>query len=226
MGFIQSDKKTLIKLQNIMFGSNERQLMVSQQFLDDCVKKYLIKHLRAINTCMSNIKITKNPALFYSSIPPLIEHLDALIKIETYYEMARPIPSAFKKEFEENRNLYASNMIKRYVHEFKQHTPVPHTIQNALVRKYYQDSFDLLMNFKSEMSEEETALVDVFYSGLFKRNYTDPIPANEYDSSNEDYEAETDEKAAAEEAKAKEAVIEAMSSFGGLGSLSGMDILK
>jgi hypothetical protein len=224
MGFIQSDKKTLIKIQNLMFDSNERQLMVSQPFLEDCIKKYLVKHLRAINTCMNNIKVTKNPALFYSSIPPLIEHLDALIKIEPFYEMERPVPSAFKKELESNRNIYASNMIKRYVHEFKQHTPVPHTIQNPLVRKYYQDAFDLIMNFRTEMSEEEVNLIDVFYSGLFKRNYSDPIPDNEYDAtSNEDYtaeEAETDEKE-----DVKEAVIEAMSSFGTLGGLS-LDTLK
>jgi hypothetical protein len=181
MGFTKEDKKSLIKLQNLLFDTNERQLMVTPQFLNECVKKYLVKHLRSINTCMSNIKITKNPALFYSSIPPMVDHLAALEKVEPYYEMSKPTPSAFLKEFNVNRPLYASNMIKRYIHESKQHVPAPGTLDNPLVRKYYQDAFDALMTYETEMSEEERALVDVFYSGLYKRNYHDPIPADEYE---------------------------------------------
>jgi hypothetical protein len=180
MALSKEEKRNLIKLQNALFDTNEHELMVTPAFLDECVKKYMIKHLRAINTCMSNIKVTKNPALFYSSIPPLIEHLDALIKIEKYYEMARPNPSAFKKDFEDNRTIYATNMIKRYVHETKQHVPAPNTIKSPIVKRYYQDAFNTLMNFETEMNAEEKSMVDVFYSGLFKRNYADPIPADEY----------------------------------------------
>jgi hypothetical protein len=125
---------------------------------------------------MQNIKVTKNPALFYSSLAPLDEHLDNLIKVEPYYDMSRPTPSTFKKEFEQNRGVYASNMIKRYIHETKQHVPAPATLDNPLVRKYFQDAFNSLMVFEEQMANEEKQLVDVFYSGLFKRNYHDPIP--------------------------------------------------
>jgi hypothetical protein len=182
MALSKEDKKRLIKLQNVLFDSDEHMLMVSPAFLEECVKKYLIKHLRSVNTCMMNIKVTKNPALFYSSIPPLIDHLDELIKIEDLYEMSRPIPSVFKKDFEDNRNLYASNMIKRYIHEAKQHVPAPQSLKSPVVKKYYQETFDTLMSFKTEMSKEEINLADVFYNGIFKRNYSDPIPENEYDS--------------------------------------------
>jgi hypothetical protein len=143
---------------------------------------FIVKHLRAINTCMTNIKVTKNPALFYSSIPPMIEHLDILMKVEPYYELAKPTPTAFKKEFEQNKNIYSANMIKRFVHESKQHVPPPGTMDNPLVRKYYQDAFNALMAFETEMTTDEKNLVDVFYSALFKRNYHDPIPEHEYDS--------------------------------------------
>jgi hypothetical protein len=183
MALTKTDKRNMVKLQNVIFESDEHTLMVTPKFLMDCTKVFIVKHLRAINTCMSNIKITKIPALYFSSIPPMIEHLDILIKVEPYYEMAKPSPTAFKKDFEENKAVYTANMIKRYVHECKQQVPAPGTMDNPLVRKYYQEKFDELMSFSTEMTEEDKNLTDVFYSALFKRNYKDPIPANEYDSS-------------------------------------------
>jgi hypothetical protein len=185
MALSKEDKKRFIKLQNILFNSNEYDLMVSVEFLSDCAKKYIVKHLRAIRTCMSNIKVTKSPAMFYGSIPPLLEHLDELIKIEPYYDMSRPTPSAFKKEFLENKEIYCSNLIKRFIYDTKQNTPPPGTLKSPVVRHYYQDAFNQLMLFKDQMSTEEQNLVDVFYSGIFKRNFGDPIPANDYD---EDYD--------------------------------------
>ncbi|MDR0974082.1 MAG: hypothetical protein LBL80_00070 [Ruminococcus sp.] len=176
MALSKEEKKRLIKLQNILFDSDERELMVTPQFMTDCAKKFIVKHLRAIRTCMTNIKITKDPGTFYSSIPPMLEHLDELIKIEPYYDMSRPTPTQFKKDFLANKEIYASNMIKRYVHEMKQHIPAPGSLQFPPVRKYFQDSFDALMGYAEEMSTEERNLVDVFYSGIFKRNYKDPVP--------------------------------------------------
>jgi hypothetical protein len=176
MAISKNDNRSMVKLQNLLFGTNEHQLMVTPAFLNQCTKIYIVKHLRAINTCMQNIKITKNPALFYSSLPPLREHLDNLIKIEPYYDMTHPTPSTFLKEFEQNRNVYATNMIKRYVHETKQHVPNPATLDNPLVRKYFQDAFNSLMVFEDQMQVEEKNMVDVFYSGIFKRNFHDPIP--------------------------------------------------
>jgi hypothetical protein len=185
MALSKEDKKRFIKLQNILFNSNEYDLMVSVEFLSDCAKKYIVKHLRSIRNCMANIKATKNPAMFYGSIPPLLEHLDALILIEPYYDMSRPTPSAFKKEFLQNKEIYCSNLIKRFIYETKQHTPPPGTLKSPVVRNYFQDAFNQLMMFRDQMSGEEQNLVDVFYSGIFKRNYGDPIPAIEDD---EDYD--------------------------------------
>jgi hypothetical protein len=186
MGLSKEDKKRFIKLQNILFNSNEHDLMVSEGFLSECAKKYIVKHLRAIRTCMTNIKITKSPSMFYGSIPPLLEHLDALIQIEPYYEMARPTPTVFKKEFLENKEIYCANLIKRYIHESKQHVPPPGTLQNPIVRLYFQEAFNHLMLFEDQMSQEEKNLVDVFYSGIFKRNYGDPVPETENDSDYDD----------------------------------------
>ncbi|MDR0904422.1 MAG: hypothetical protein LBM59_07300 [Ruminococcus sp.] len=182
MAISKEEKKRLIKLQNLLFDSDEHELMVTPEFMNDCAKKYIVKHLRAIRTCMTNIKVTKNPGMFYSSIPPMLEHLDELIKIEPYYDMSRPTPSQFKKEFLENRNIYASNMVKRYIHEVKQHTPPPANMQSVAVRKYFQDAFDEIMSYEKEMDTEEKNLLDIFYSGIFKRNYGDPIP----DAANDD----------------------------------------
>jgi hypothetical protein len=172
----KEEKKRLIKLQNIIFDSNETELMVTPSFMTECAKKFIVKHLRVIRNCMTNIKVTKNPAIFYSSIPPMLEHLEELIKIEEYYDMSRPTPSAFKKSFMENRPIYASNMVKRYIHEAKQHIPPPGHMQNPLVRNYFQEVFDEIMGFEKEMGREEVNLVDILYNGLFKRSYRDPKP--------------------------------------------------
>jgi delta-aminolevulinic acid dehydratase/porphobilinogen synthase len=155
--------------------------MVTPQFMTECAKKFIVKHLRAIRTCMTNIKVTKVPAMFYSSIPPMLEHLDELIKIEPYYDMSRPTPSQFKKDFEENRAIYSSNMVKRYIHEVKQHIPPPGNMQSVLVRKYFQDAFDEIMSYEKEMQNDEKNLLDIFYNGIFKRNYSDPVPDAETD---------------------------------------------
>jgi hypothetical protein len=185
MALSKEDKKRFIKLQNILFNSNEYDLMVSVEFLSECAKKYIVKHLRSIRNCMANIKATKNPSIFYGSITPLLEHLDALILIEPYYDMSRPTPSAFKKEFLENKEIYCSNLIKRFIYETKQNVPAPGTLKSPVVRHYFQDAFNQLMKFRDQMSAEEQNLVDVFYSGIFKRNYGDPIPDVDYD---EDYD--------------------------------------
>jgi hypothetical protein len=174
--------------------------MVTPKFMGECAKKFIIKHLRAIRTCMNNIKITKQPGVYFSSITPMLEHLDALIKIEPYYEMSRPTPSTFKKEFLQNKPLYTANMIKRYIHEVKQHIPAPGTFSSIIVRKYFQAAFNDLMSFSDQMEKEDMNLVDVFYSGLFKRNYKDPIPpadedTTEYDDIIEIPETANEEKA-------------------------------
>jgi hypothetical protein len=205
MALSKEDKKGMIKLQNILFDTNEHSLMVTPPFLSECAKKYILKHLRAINTFMTNIKVTKVPAIFYGSIPPMREHLEALIKVEPYYDMSKPTPTAFSKDFEHNRNIYASNMVKRYVHETKQQVPAPGKISNPVVKKYYQEAFDELMSFEDQMQNEEKQLVDVFYSGLFKRNYHDPIPDNEYDS---DFGADTEEAEETPEEAAANAALE------------------
>jgi hypothetical protein len=181
MAINKEEKKRLIKLQNILFDSDEHDLMVTPGFMTECAKKFIVKHLRAIRTCMTNIKVTKSPGIFYSSIKPMFEHLDELIKIEPYYDMSRPTPSQFKKDFETNRNIYASNMVKRYIHEIKQHIPPPGNMQSVLVRKYFQDAFDEIMGFEKEMQSEELNLIDIFYNGIFKRSIKDPIPDAETD---------------------------------------------
>jgi delta-aminolevulinic acid dehydratase/porphobilinogen synthase len=171
--------------------------MVTPGFITDCAKKFIVKLLRAIRTCMTNIKVTKSPGVFYSSIPPMIEHLDELIKIEPYYDMSRPTPSQFKKDFETNRAIYSSNMVKRYIHEVKQHIPPPGNMQSVIVRKYFQDAFDEIMGFEKEMQNDEKNLLDIFYNGIFKRNYKDPVPDAETDET--EYEDIVIEENAGEE---------------------------
>jgi hypothetical protein len=173
-----NEKQKLIKLQNILFETNERQLMASPPFILDCAKKYALKHLKAVATYMNNIKVTKSPAMFFGSLDPLMEHLKSLQKIEDLYPLQKPLPSEFMKDFEINKPLYMNNLIKRFWHEVKLKAP-PGGHDNPLVRSYYQKGMDELMHFKEYFSEDQTQLVNVYYSAIFKRDYGTPPTAEE-----------------------------------------------
>jgi hypothetical protein len=136
----------------------------------DCAKKYALKHLKAVATYMNNIKVTKNPALFFGSLEPLTRHLEDLQKIEKLYPLQKPLPSEFIKNFELDKSLYMSNLIKRYWHETKLKVP-PGGQDSPFVRNYYQKAMDELMHYKEYFSEDQIQLVNVYYSAIFKRDY-------------------------------------------------------
>jgi hypothetical protein len=165
-----NEKQKLIKLQNILFETNERQLMASPPFILDCAKKYALKHLKAVATYMNNIKVTKSPAMFFGSLDPVMEHLKSLQKIEELYPLQKPLPSEFIKDFEINKPIYMNNLIKRFWHEVKLKAP-PGGNENPLVRRYYQKGMDELMHYKEYFADDQTQLVNVYYSAIFKRDY-------------------------------------------------------
>ena len=51
-------KNEKIQLQNILFGTTEKKLMVSNEFLNSMTIKYVSKRMKLINTC-SSYKITE-----------------------------------------------------------------------------------------------------------------------------------------------------------------------
>jgi hypothetical protein len=170
MATSKNEKQQLIKLQNILFETNERQLMASPPFIMECAKKFALKHLKAVATYMNNIKVTKTPAMFFGSIEPVVSHLESLKKIEELYPLQKPLPSEFLRDFELNKPLYMNNLIKRYWHEIKLKVP-PGGNENPFVRTYYQKAMDELMRYKDYFSEDQTQLVNVYYSAIFKRDY-------------------------------------------------------
>jgi hypothetical protein len=174
----RNEKQKLIKLQNVLFDTNERQLMASPPFIMDCAKKYALKHLKSVATYMNNIKVTKTPAMFFGSLDPLMDHLKSLQKIEDLYPLQQPLPSEFIKDFEMNKSLYMSNLIKRYWHETKLKVP-PGGNESSYVRSYYQKAMDELMRYKDKLDEDQTQLVNVYYSAIFKRDYGTPPTAEE-----------------------------------------------
>jgi hypothetical protein len=174
----RNEKQDLIKLQNILFETNERRLMASPPFIMDCAKKYALKHLKAVATYMNNIKVTKSPAVFFGSLEPVMNHLEALQKIETVYPLQKPLPSEFIKDFEVNKPIYMSNLVKRFWHEVKLKAP-PGSTDNPIVRAYYQKGMDELMRYKNELEEDQIQLVNVYYSAIFKRDYGTPPTAEE-----------------------------------------------
>jgi hypothetical protein len=174
----KNDKQKLIMLQNILFDTHERQLMATPQFVLDCAKKYAIKHLKSVATYMNNIKVTKTPGIFFGSLTPLMNHLEALKKIEDLYPLQKPLPSEFIKDFNNNKPLYTNNLIKRFWHEIKLKVP-PGGNESPFVRAYFQKSMDELMQYKDQLDDDQIQLVNVYYSAIFRRDYGSPPTAEE-----------------------------------------------
>jgi hypothetical protein len=167
--------------------------MVTPEFLNECAKKYMANHLKLIATMMMNVKITKTPHLFFGSFEPLVEHLNALIAIETLYPMKNPLPSKFKADLLAQKDIYMDNMIKRCWHEAKSKQP-PGGNDSVFVREHFQKTADELMLYRDHFGVDQKSLIDVFYSAIFKRNYGDPATIID------EAAGETDEAAFAEAA--------------------------
>ena len=58
------DKKKQIELQNLIFGTNEKKLMVSPEFLSEMTKRYISKKMKSINQNMEGIAATKKSEEF------------------------------------------------------------------------------------------------------------------------------------------------------------------
>ena len=91
------DKKKQIELQNIIFGTNEKKLMVSPEFLTEMTKHYISKRMKTINQTMEGIAATKNLQSFFNYFDTIFEALDELIVLQDYHTFKEPVPSVVKK---------------------------------------------------------------------------------------------------------------------------------
>ncbi|MDE6708979.1 MAG: hypothetical protein K2J76_00650, partial [Oscillospiraceae bacterium] len=73
MGLFSPNQAKLkqIELQNIIFGTEEKKLMVSPEFLEEMTKAYVTKRMKNVNKMSEYIVATKSPRKFFMAYDAL-----------------------------------------------------------------------------------------------------------------------------------------------------------
>lgn len=159
---IKNDKATKVALQNLLFGTNEKKLMVSDEFLNDMALRYISKRMRAINQNYENIHNTKSAESFFKYVDETEKYLDDLIKIEPYYIFKNPVPSIYKVSFEEQLPENTTEMIKHSWKNILIKFPMQDPIPNANMEKY-DAVINELLSFKDRLTDEQLSLINEYY---------------------------------------------------------------
>lgn len=158
-------KQRQIELQNILFDTEEKKLMVSTEFLNDMTTSYVSKRMKNINKMTENIVATRNPDNFFAYCDSIERDLEELIRIEPYHNFKDPVPSEFKKILESRMSHFTENMIKRTWKSICQRTGLDHDGNRD--PKYYGPVLDALIRYKDKYSPSQLELVDKFYQSVY-----------------------------------------------------------
>lgn len=157
-------KNEKIQLQNILFGTTEKKLMVSNEFLNSMTIKYVSKRMKLINTYYENVHLTRSPSKFFRYSEELEKMLDELITIESYYTFKNPSPSIFKKSYLELKQELITKMLNRAWRSIIQKHPIKNIEE---IDEKVMISYDMVINemlsYKEFLSEDDLTLVNNFY---------------------------------------------------------------
>ena len=208
-----------IELQNILFDTEEKKLMVSTDFLNDMTTSYVSKRMKIINQMTDRIVVTKNPNNFFTCCDVIYQNLEELIKIEPYHNFKEPVPSEFKKIFDSQKGKYIESMIKRTWRDITQKTGMD--ADGNRDPKYYGPVLDALLKYKEEYSPSQLELVDKFYKLVYGVSFHEmekeeepEIPENEEAMGTEGNEVPEDELVLSEAESEAEDDIEEVISIG------------
>lgn len=177
MGLFASkeEKAKQIELQNIIFGTEEKKLMVSQQFLSDMTKAYVTKRMKNINKMLEYVVVTKSPKRFFTAYDSVQNDLDELIGLEKYHTFKKPVPTEFKKEIEAKVGRYMENMIKRCWKDANQKIGLQ---DNKRIPEKYASYLDEMLEFREKYPKHVLDLIDSFYMSVYEKSiFDDPSDA-------------------------------------------------
>lgn len=164
----KEEKLRRISLQNIIFDTHEKKLMVSPQFLDDMTKHYISKRMKNINTLMNYITITKSPKNFFTYYESIMKDLDELINIEGYYSFKAPLPSVFKSNIESKMDRYTEAMVNRSWKEINQKVfQNPRNQSDERSPELFGPILDELLEYKDKYTPAVLQLIDKFYKSVY-----------------------------------------------------------
>lgn len=154
-----------IELQNLLFGTSEKKLLVSNEFLNSMTIKYVSRRMKTINTCFENISNTKVPSRFFRYSEEIESCLDELILIEPYYMFKHPIPSVYKKNYLLKKPELITRMLTRSWKFALQKHPIKDGIEDIdpKILAAYDVVINEMLSYKDQLSEDDLTLINEFY---------------------------------------------------------------
>lgn len=199
MGLFSPNQSKLkqIELQNIIFGTEEKKLMVSPEFLDEMTKAYVTKRMKNINKMSEYIVATKSPKKFFTAYDSLIKDIDELINLEKHHTFKKPVPTEFKREIDDKLPRYIENMINRAWKDANKQNKFRQGEKREPIR--YAPYLDEMLEYRDRYSNIVLDLIDGFYQSVYDDSFLNPKVEEEAP------EEFTEEAAAAENAEGAEA---------------------
>ncbi len=173
-----SDKKKQIELQNIIFGINEKKLMVSPEFLAEMTKHYISKRMQLINKNMQGVAATKIPKNFFTYLDEIFTSLDELIVIQQYHKFKDPIPSSVKEALEAKRGRYILAMLNRVWKDANQKAKYDPRSEQPRKIEDFALTLTELISFREKYTSDSFELLNKFYSSVYGHKIDEePAPA-------------------------------------------------
>ena len=196
-----ANKAKQVELQNIIFGTNEKKLMVSNEFLDEMTKVYISKRMKNINNAMTNVSTTKSPRTFFGCLDSIHDSLKELIVLEKYYSFKKPVPTEFKKNLEAKKDKYILAMINRAWKNANTKANYDPTSGVPRPPEQFGPILDEMIEFRDQYTEATFGHIDRFYTSVYEHSidYV-PEPESEEELSEEEtaaLDAESTENAEA-----------------------------
>ncbi|MDE7303587.1 MAG: hypothetical protein K2N60_09765 [Oscillospiraceae bacterium] len=201
------NKLKQIELQNIIFGTDEKKLMVSNEFLDEMTKVYISKRMKVINRAMENLSTTKSPRAFFGYIDSINESLKDLIVLEKYYSFKKPVPTEFKKNLEEKKDKYILAMLNRAWKHTNNKANYDPTSGLPRSPEQFGPILEEMVEFRDQYTEAIFGHVERFYTSVYEHSidYVEPEPEPEEELSEEEATALAEEGAEGAEAAGTDA---------------------
>lgn len=158
-------KQEKIALQNLLFGTSEKKLMVSDEFLNNMAAKYISKRMKTINSNYESIHSTKIPEMFFKYCDEIESCLEELIVLEPYYSFKNPVPTVYKRSFLSHKPAALTAMLNRIWRNALQKYPLgkPEDEISEKAMECYDEAINEMLKFQDRMTEDDLSLIDSFY---------------------------------------------------------------
>jgi|GEM_PF-4300380 len=192
---LKLEKPVRIELQNCLFGTSEKKLMVSEDFLNSMCKKYISKRMEIINKAYENIHITRSPEFFFRNTAEIEKYIEDLIMLEKYYPFKNPVPTIYKRNYMAHKPAAITGMIARAwkgaLKKFPLDDKVPIDEISPVAISYYDEVISSLLTQKQYYSEEDMKMIDSYY--VMVHGEQEPEPEIDFDGFDENSESEESE---------------------------------